>query len=64
MTPRNNDALPTDDLSYICSRRYEDYLDWLENQNRPWGSYFGLFRALVGAVVGGGVLVWVGFLAV
>jgi hypothetical protein len=58
MVPRNIDAPTTDDLSYLCSRQHEDYLDWLENQRRPSHDFRKAFRRLVGAVAGVGALVW------
>ena len=46
MTPRTLDAPHPETLSYLCSRQYEDYLDWLENQNRPAFDLFRPFRLL------------------
>ena len=59
MTPRNIDALSPDDLSYMCSRQHEEYLDWLENQNRSSWDLFKAFRVLAGV----GALVLAAFLA-
>jgi hypothetical protein len=56
MAPRNIDARLVDDLSYRCSRRYEDYLDWLENQRRPSQGLFSALRKLAGAMVEMGAL--------
>jgi hypothetical protein len=39
-------------MSYLCSRQYEDYLDWLENQNRPAFDLFRPFRLLGGIAAG------------
>lgn len=44
MDPRNIDIANPAELSQICSRQYEDYLDWLENQNRPSLNLFTPFR--------------------
>jgi hypothetical protein len=63
MAPRNIDAPPRDDLSHLCSRQHEDYLDWLENQGRSSWDLFKAFRLLAGAVVGVAVLLWTTFLA-
>jgi hypothetical protein len=46
MTPRTPDTHNSESLSYLCSRQYEDYLDWLENQNRPAFDLFRPFRLL------------------
>ncbi len=52
MDTRSADTRTSDDLSYICSRQYEDYLDWLENQNRPAFDLFRPFRLLAGITAG------------
>ena len=62
MIVRNIDAPSQDDLSYICSRRHEDYLDWLENQERTSWDLLKAVKVVTGAVVGLGVLALVGFL--
>jgi len=46
----------SEDLSYLWSRQYEDYLDWLENQNRPSFDLFKPFRLLGGITLGIAVL--------
>ena len=35
MDPRMADHGKPNNLPYVLSREYEDYLDWLENQPRP-----------------------------
>lgn len=52
MAPRTPDTLEPATLSYLCSRQYEDYLDWLENQNRPAFDLFRPFRLLGGLALG------------
>jgi len=52
MTSRTSDARNADNLSYLCSRQYEDYLDWLENKNRPSLDLFKPFRLLRALAVG------------
>jgi hypothetical protein len=52
MDQRTTDAQTPEDLSYLCSRQYEDYLDWLENQNRPAFDLFKPFRLLGGLAAG------------
>jgi hypothetical protein len=57
MGHRNIDAPAEDSLAYVCSREYEDYLDWMENQGRPSVDFFKPLRLLAG-VAGTGALVW------
>lgn len=52
MNTRSTDTHTSDNLSYLCSRQYEDYLDWLENQNRPAIDLFRPFRLLGGIAAG------------
>jgi hypothetical protein len=52
MAPRTPDTPEPATLSYLCSRQYEDYLDWLENQNRPAFDLFRPFRLLGSLAVG------------
>jgi hypothetical protein len=63
MAPRKFDAWSPDDLSYFCSRQYEDYLDWLENQGRSSWSWLKAFRFMAAAMVGLGGLMGTAFLA-
>jgi hypothetical protein len=56
MEPRTPDTHNPENLSYLCSRQYEDYLDWLENQNRTDVPWFRPFR-LLGTLTGGIALV-------
>ena len=64
MTPRNIDLSNHDNLSHICSRAYEDHLDWLENQNRPSRDYFKPFRLFAGCGMALSGLVWAACVAV
>jgi hypothetical protein len=62
MNVRNIDAPSQDDLSYMCSRQHEDYLDWLENQDRASWDLVKAVRVVAGTVVGLGALAWAAFL--
>ena len=57
MDRRNIDAPTRDSLAYVCSRQYEDYLDWLENQERSAFDFFKPLRFLAG-ITGAGMLAW------
>ena len=63
MIVRNIDAPSRDDLSYLCCRQHEDYLDWLENQRQTSWNLLKAVRVVAGAVVGLGALAWAAFLA-
>jgi hypothetical protein len=58
MKPRNIDAPTTDTLAYVCSREYEDHLDWLENQGRPSYDIYKPFRLFAGLAAGVGTVAW------
>lgn len=62
MDPRTPDTHESENLSYLCSRQYEDYLDWLENQNRPALDLFKPFRLLGTLAAGIGMVAGVIFL--
>jgi len=52
MDPRNTDILSHDDMSQRFPRDCEDYLDWLENQDRAYLDLFRPFRLLAGISLG------------
>jgi len=62
MDPRTPDTHDSENLSYLCSRQYEDYLDWLENQNRPSFDLFRPFRLFGTLTLGAGLVAGVFFL--
>ena len=63
MIVRNIDAPSPDDLSYLCSRQHEDYLDWLENQERTSWDFLKAVKVAASAMVGLGALAGAAFLA-
>jgi hypothetical protein len=62
MEPESDDTGSSQNLSYLCSREYEDYLDWLENQNRQPLDLFKPFRLLGGLAFGMSVVAGAVFL--
>jgi hypothetical protein len=57
MYPRNIDAPQSVTLSRLLSRQHEDYLDWLENKDRPSLDWWAPVRFLLG-VAGAAVLMF------